>query len=192
MYVCQDVFGLVEPVHRQVGTHLPQLGLVHHFGQPLEVTGNVEERGSGTQEVAVEVLRAAHHQPGVVQEGVELFAGAEGLVLGRGGAFLGLLGYGVQLDGLLHLLYGALEVSGGLGHLGVGQCLGRVHQHTPGVVVLVLLLHLLELLIVVFGAVVVHIVAGGELLPATRGGCVLVRGTAYGRQQNSRQQPVHA
>ncbi len=137
---------------------------------------DVVERRRRPGEVAVEELRASHRQPGVVQERVELLARAESLLLWRVVLFLGLLLDAVELDRLLHLLDGALEVARRLWQLLVGACLGGMRQHGPGVVVLIVQLHLLELFLVMLFAVVVDVVAGGEGLPVARQGRVLLRG----------------
>ena len=129
--------------------------------------GDVEESRCGSEEVAVEILRASHHEPGIVQEWIEFLASPEGLVLGIARASLGLLGDGVKLDGFLHLLYRTLEVARWLGELLVGTGLCRVHEQSAGVVVLILSFKLLERLAVVLGTVVIYVVSGGELLPSS-------------------------
>ena len=121
--VCQDVVGLGSPAHGAVTECFPNLRFLHQVGLPREVARNVVEGGRRTQEVAFHVLGLGEHVPRIVQEGVILVALEPLLVLGviaLAGFLLGFLLDGVQGNGLLHLLDGAVKAAAALGRLGVG------------------------------------------------------------------------
>ena len=182
--VCEHVVGLGNPPHSAVAAHLPQLRLGHHFGHPLEAAGGVVESGGCRGEVALHVLRLAHHEPGIVQEGIILFAHKPFLVFGvarLARVLLRLLGDAVQLYSLLHLLYCAVETAFRFRGFLYGVGFGRVDEHAACVVVLIVGLHGVELLYVVGLAVVVHVVARVEGLPEARH-CSVLLSAARGKQ----------
>ena len=109
--VHQEILRLVGPVERAIGYCLPQLRLRNHLRQPFEVARDVEERGRRPKEVAVVILRSAHHQPGIVQKRVELLAGAESLLLGRRRFLARFLLDAVQLYGLFAFCDSRFEVA---------------------------------------------------------------------------------
>ena len=74
----------------------------------------------------------------------------------------------MELDCLLHLLDGALEIPLGLRTFLVGARLGWVSEEKTGIIILILRLHLLELLVVMLLAVIINVVTGGESLPVAR------------------------
>ena len=78
----EGIFRFVVPVQGKVGECHAESGLGHYFRKPFEVLGDIEEGGGSTGEVTIVILRLAHCDPGVVEEGVELFAGAKCLLLG--------------------------------------------------------------------------------------------------------------
>lgn len=90
----------------------------------------------------------------------------------------------------MHLLDSSLEVARRLRKFLVGACLGGVHHHRTGIVVLILLLHLLERLLVMLVAVEVDVIPGVESLPVARSGSILLVGTSRA-QQNSRDAHRH-
>ena len=184
LHEAEYVLGLVAPVHGAVAACLPEARLGDGPGEPLEMLGDVEEGGGGAEEVAVVKLRLAHGEPGVVEEGVELLAGPEVLLLLCALLLGGLLLDGVELDGLLHLLDGACEVAGGLWHQRVVLGLGGMHEQLAAVVVLIPLLHGAERLLVVLGAVEVDVIARGECLPVAGDGSVFL-GAASAEQEKA-------
>ena len=169
LHQVHGVFSLVIPVECAVAESHPETGFGHHFRKPGEMLRDVEESGSCPEEVTVEILSFSQSDPGVVKERIELLAGAEGFFLGRTCFFLRFFLDGMQLDGLLHLFDGALEVAGGLRQFLVGACGGGVYHHCPGVVILIGTFHFLELFVVMGLAVVIDVVARGERLPVARG-----------------------
>ena len=170
MDVGEHVVGLGDPTQGTVTQGFAHLALLYQVMLPREVAGDVAEGGCGVQEVALHVLGFGHQVPCVVQVGVVLVSGEPFLVF-RVTAFTGLaFGLfldGVQRDGLLHLLDGAVKTAAGLRSLGVGSGFGRMHVQALGVVVLVIVHHLLHLLVVVGLAVEVDVVLGGERVPET-------------------------
>ena len=180
----QGVLGLVIPAKRAVTQGHPEARLGHSGRKPLEMLVDVIESSGGSEEITVHVLGFAHHHPGIVQEGVELVASPESLLLGRAALLGGLLLDGVQLYGLLHLLDGALEIACRLGLFLVGAGLGGMYQYATRIIVLVLALHLLELLVVMGFAVVIDVVARSERLPVARHGSILARTASRQNQQS--------
>ena len=89
----------------------------------------------------------------------------------------------MELDGFLHLLYGALEVAFRLREGLVGPGVGRVGEEHAREVVFISLFHGLERLLVVLVAVEVDVVARVECLPVARHGSVLLRAARCERQQ---------
>ena len=177
VYVGKHVVGLGGPVHSAVTQGLPNLGFEHQVGFPREVSSNVVESGRRAQEVAFHVLRLSHEVPCIVDEWVILLALEPFLVLrviALARFALGFFLYGVQRDGLLHLLDGAVKVGGGLCGLGIVIGLGGMNKELCRVVVLILVFQLLDLLAIVLLAVVVHIVAGVHRMPKTATGSVLL------------------
>ena len=81
--VAKGILGLIIPVEGAVAAGLPEACLGDDIGEPSEVFGDVEESGGRPEKIAVEVLGPTHHQPCVVDEGIELIAGTESLLLGR-------------------------------------------------------------------------------------------------------------
>ena len=134
----------------------------------------VEKCRCRSQEVTAEILRAAHHEPSIVQKRIKLLACPKSFVFGSGRTAFRLLRDRVQLYGFLHLLYRALEITLWLRHLRVSQSLGRMHQHTPGVVILIFAFHLFKLLLVMFRAIIIDIVTRSECLPVARSGSILL------------------
>ena len=135
------------------------------------------ESGGRTQEVAFHVLGLGEPVPGIVQEGVVLVTLEPLLELGVIALACFLFGFlldGVQGDGLLHLLDGAVEAAAALGRLGIGLRLGGVDEQALRVVVLVVVFKNLYLFVVVGLAVIINIIACGECLPETRAGSVLL------------------
>ena len=135
------------------------------------------ERGCRAQEVALHVLSLGHHVPGVVDKRVVFLALEPFLVfwvVALASLALGLLLDGVQRDGLLHLLDGAVKVGAGLGGLGVVVGLGGVNEELGGVVVLIVVLEHLDLFLVVLLAVVIHVVARVHCMPKAAAGSVLL------------------
>ncbi len=152
--------------------------------------GYVEKCGCRPEKITVEILGAPHHQPRIVKKGVELVAGTEGFLLHAPRFFLWLLLDGVELYGLLHLLYGALEIARGLGELGIAASLCRMCEKSARIVVFIFALHLFQLLLIMLRAIEIHVIAGGKRLPVAGGGGVLL-GAASRRQYKHTQQPCH-
>ena len=90
------------------------------------------------------------------------------------------------MDGLLHLLDGALEVAGGLWPILIGSRLGGMDQHAARVVILIGGLHGLELLVVVGLGVEVDVIARVEGMPLTGGRSVLLRAACSDEQAERR------
>ena len=179
------VFGFVEPAQGNVASGLPELGLGYEVGHPGEVTRDVEKGSCGLEELALVILGLAHQSPGVVDEGVVLVALEVVAIFGvahLSGVALGLLLDGVELDGFLALLDGAVEAARGLRVLGVGIGLGRVHVEEVGEVVLILGLHVFHLLLVVFYPVEIDVVAGRKAVVKAGEGRILLGRTGYERQ----------
>lgn len=71
----------------------------------------------------------------------------------------------MELDRLLHLLYGAVEITGRLRTFLVGLGLSGMYERDARVIVLILALHRLELLIEMSFSVEIYVVTGVESLP---------------------------
>ena len=105
-----------------------------------------------------------------------VFVAFEPLLLLLGGASAFALGFfldGVQRNGFLHFLDGAVVVAAGLGGFFNGMRFGGVNEQALGVVVLVVLGELYLLFVVGF-SVVVDVIAGVERMPKARAGSVLL------------------
>ncbi len=178
----QGVLRLIIPVECTVREGLPYTRLGDNLGEPCEMLRDIEESRGGSEEITVVVLTLAQCQPCVMEERVELVAGAESLLLCRPVLARRFLLDGVKLDGLLHLLDGAREIARGLRHLLIGTRLGGMGQEHPRVVVGVILLHVAQLLHEVLVTVVIDVIAGGERLPVARRGGILL-GAAPGQEQ---------
>ena len=186
MDVHKNVVGLGGPSHCAIAEHLPQLSLGDEVRHPGEVSADVVERGCRTEEITFHIFGFAQQHPCVVYEGV-VFVAFEPLLLLVGGASafaLGLFLDGVQRNGFLHLLDGAVVVAAGLGGFFNGMRLGWVNEQALGVVVLVVLGELYLLFVVGF-AVVVDVVAGVERMPKARAGGVFL-GAALAQDQHRR------
>ena len=188
MDVHENVVGLGGPSHCAIAEHLPQLSLDDEVRHPGEVSADVVERGCRAEEIAFHIFGFAQQHPCVVYEGV-VFVAFEPLLLLVGGASafaLGLFLDGVQRNGFLHLLDGAVVVAAGLGCLFYGVRFGGVNEQALGVVVLVVLGELYLLFVVGF-AVVVDVVAGVKCMPKARAGGVFLGAARRSEQQRSRQ-----
>ena len=92
----------------------------------------------------------------------------------------------MELDGLLHLLYGALEVAGGLWPILIGSRLGGMDQHATRVVILIGGLHGLKIIFVEWIANEVDVIALDESMPLTGGRSVLLRAACSDEQAERR------
>ena len=126
LHEVHGVFGLIVPAEGAIAQGHPEAGFGHGVGKPLEMLGDIEESRGRAEEIAVVILRLSHRQPGVVEERIELVAGAELLILGRRPLLFGLHLDRMELDRLLHLLDRALEIARGLRALLVGAGFRRM------------------------------------------------------------------
>ncbi len=136
---------------------------------------DIEESGGRPREIAVEILRLAHGKPRIVEKRIELVAGAERLFLVGRSLFGRFFLYGMQLDRLLHLLDGPLEVARRLRTLLVGSRLGRMDEHCACIVILIPRLHSLKLLVIMRLSVEIDIITSVESVPLARQRRVLLR-----------------
>ena len=181
----EHVFCVVRPFHFHVAAGQPGTGYGRDFRlRGIQRVDIVEERG-GFDEIALLELRFPHEQPGMAQEGVELFACQVGLVLGRFPSVrVGLRACldGVKFDGLFAFLDGRLEF--GLAECGGGFVAHVVHGQQLGVVVLVSVLLCQYAFLECLAAVEVGVEPCGHGVVKARSRRVLLRGT---RRQDARE-----
>ena len=121
-----------------------------------------------------------------MKEWIELLTRSEIFLFLAVAPFLWFLFYGMELDGFLHLLKSAVEVSSGLRLLGVIVGLGRVGEHNPGVIVFIVLFLELQLLVEGGLTVEIDVLTGGEGLPVAAH-CSVLLGAACSNEQNENQ-----
>ena len=183
----EGIFCIVEPVEFGVATRHPGSGLTRHQRLCLIVAGDIGESGGSFEKLPLLILRFAHQEPGLLEEGIELLTLQKGLLLGR--KLLAAPHHGTPLDGMQldsFLTLGDSHVEVGLAHTA-----GRLVAHHEegqqlGIIVLVASFLRLAALNESLASVEIGIVAGCEGLPSpTSGGVLLGRA---GRQQGYHQQ----
>ena len=187
-HLSEQVVGFVVPLQLGIALRHAHACLGYNLGILAVEAGDVGEGAGSFQKLSLVELRLAHEHPRMVQEGVILLLGIPQLVLlgeRTPRLLLGLLLDGVQLDGLLRLLYRLVKVASSRAAralLADGEERDYLH-----VVVLVRFLLCRHSLLVGLVSIVVHVEAGHKRLVEPRLSRVHLRGTAC-RQHEQHQQ----
>ena len=178
-----DVLRLIQPVQFHIALRQPRTGNAENGGLGLIEAAHIRERSGSLLKLSLLELRLTHQQPRFPKEGVILPAVQPFYVFLRLPAALVPLGArldAVQFDGLLRLLYGAVEIA--LAQLTALLVRHHIQRNHLREVVLVAVLLLQTAFDKRLRTVEIGVIARVKRMPPAAAGRTLLRRTACQQQ----------